>query len=49
MNLVKRDPFRVPDDADEAPVKAEFKDGIFDIALPGSAKAKPESIDVSFS
>jgi HSP20 family protein len=41
--------FRVPDDADEAGVKAEFKDGMLNVTLPKSAKAKPKSISVSVS
>lgn len=41
--------FRVPDDADESAVKAEFKDGMLNVTLPKSAKAKPKSINVSVS
>ncbi|MDP4028006.1 MAG: Hsp20/alpha crystallin family protein [Gallionella sp.] len=41
--------FRVPDDADEGKVKAEFKDGMLNITLPKSAKAKPKAINVSVS
>jgi HSP20 family protein len=41
--------FRVPDDADESSVKAEFKDGMLNVTLPKSAKAKPKSINVSVS
>ena len=41
--------FRVPDDADESGVKAEFKDGMLNITLPKSAKAKPRSINVAVS
>jgi HSP20 family protein len=41
--------FRVPDDADEAAVKAEFKDGMLNVTLPKSEKAKPKSINVSVS
>jgi HSP20 family protein len=41
--------FRVPDDADESAVKAEFKDGMLNVSLPKSAKAKPKSINVSVS
>jgi HSP20 family protein len=41
--------FRVPDDADENKVKAEFKDGMINITLPKSAKAKTKSIEVSVS
>lgn len=41
--------FRLPDDADESAVKAEFKDGMLNVTLTKSAKAKPKSINVSVS
>ena len=41
--------FRVPDDADESGVKAEFKDGMLNVTLPKSEKAKPKSINVTVS
>lgn len=41
--------FRVPDDADDSNVKAEFKDGMLNVTLPKSAKAKPKAINVSVS
>ncbi len=41
--------FRVPDDADESGVKAEFKDGVLSVTLNKSAKAKPKAINVSVS
>lgn len=41
--------FRVPEDADESAVKAEFKDGVLNVTLAKSAKAKPKAIDVSVS
>lgn len=41
--------FRMPDDADEEKVKAEFKDGMLNISLPKSEKAKKRSINVSVS
>ncbi len=41
--------FRLPDDADESAVKAEFKDGLLNVTLTKSAKAKPKSINVSVS
>lgn len=41
--------FRVPDDADEAGVKAEFKDGMLNVTLPKSEKAKPKSVNVTVS
>ncbi len=41
--------FRVPGDADESVIKAEFKDGMLNVTLPKSEKAKPKSISVSVS
>ena len=41
--------FRVPDDADESKVKAEFKDGMLNVMLPKSAKAKPKAVNVPVS
>ena len=41
--------FRVPDDADDAAVKAEFKDGMLNVTLPKSEKPKPKAIEVSVS
>lgn len=41
--------FRVPDDADENKVKAEFKDGMINITLPKSEKAKAKAINVAVS
>ncbi|MBI3222397.1 MAG: Hsp20/alpha crystallin family protein [Nitrosomonadales bacterium] len=41
--------FRVPDDADDSNVKAEFKDGMLNVTLPKSAKVKPKAINVSVS
>ncbi len=41
--------FRVPDDADESAVKAEFKDGVLNVTLNKTAKPKPKSINVSVS
>lgn len=41
--------FRVPDDADENSVKAEFKDGMLNVTLAKSKKAKPKSIEVKVS
>jgi HSP20 family protein len=41
--------FRMPDDADESKVKAEFKDGMLNVTLPKSAKAKSRAINVSVS
>ena len=39
--------FRVPDDADESAVKAEFKDGMLNVTLAKSEKAKTKAIEVS--
>lgn len=41
--------FRVPDDADEAKVKAEFKDGMLNVTLSKSKKAAAKAINVSVS
>lgn len=41
--------FRLPDDTDENKVKAEFKDGMINITLPKSAKAKAKAVEVSVS
>ena len=41
--------FRMPDDADENSVKAEFKDGMLNVTLAKSEKAKPKQIDISVS
>lgn len=41
--------FRMPDDADESKVKAEFKDGMLNVTLPKSEKAKSRAINVSVS
>jgi HSP20 family protein len=38
--------FMIPDDADESGVKAEFKDGMINITLPKSAKAKGTEVVV---
>jgi HSP20 family protein len=39
--------FRVPDDADENKVKAEFKDGMISVTLPKSSKTKTKSINIA--
>jgi len=39
--------FTLPDVIDEEKVKAEFKDGILNLALPKSEKAKPKAIEVT--
>ena len=43
--------FRVPDDAEEDNVEAEFKDGMINVTLPKSAEAKdrPKAINVPVS
>lgn len=41
--------FRVPDDANENKVKAEFKDGMINVTLPKSEKSKTKAINVSVS
>lgn len=41
--------FRIPGDADENSVKAEFKDGVLNVTLAKSGKAKPKAIEVSVS
>jgi HSP20 family protein len=38
--------FTLPDLVDEGRVKAEFKDGILNLQLPKSEKAKPKAIEV---
>lgn len=39
--------FRIPGDADEAAVKAEFKDGMLNVTLSKFAKVKAPAIDVA--
>jgi HSP20 family protein len=39
--------FRIPDNADENSVKAEFKDGMLNVTLAKSAKAKAKSVNVA--
>lgn len=41
--------FRMPGDADENSVKAEFKDGMLNVTLAKSKKAKPRQVNVSVS
>lgn len=38
--------FDLPDNVDEASVKAEFKDGLLSLRLPKTEKAKPKAIEV---
>ncbi|HTN95199.1 MAG TPA: Hsp20/alpha crystallin family protein [Gallionella sp.] len=39
--------FRVPDDADENSVKAEFKNGMLNVTVAKSAKPKAKSVNVT--
>ncbi len=39
--------FTLPDLVDEEGVKAEFKDGVLNLQLPKSVKAKPKAIEVT--
>lgn len=41
--------FRVPDDADESAVKAEFKDGMLNITLNKSKKSRSNAVNVAIS
>jgi len=41
--------FSVPDDADDAKVGAEFKDGVLTVRLAKSEKARPKSVEVKVS
>jgi HSP20 family protein len=38
--------FTLPDNVDEGNVKAEFKDGVLNVRLPKTEKAKPKAIDI---
>jgi HSP20 family protein len=38
--------FTLPEDADSGKVAAEFKDGVLQVRLPKSEKAKPKNIEV---
>lgn len=41
--------FQVPSDVDENAVKAEFKDGMINVTLPKSEKAKSKEINITVS
>lgn len=41
--------FELPEDADEAKISAEYKDGVLHVHLPKCEKAKPKSIEVKVS
>lgn len=38
--------FTLPEDADGTKVTAEYKDGLLNVRLPKSEKAKPKTIEV---
>jgi len=41
--------FRMPDDAEENTVKADFKDGMLNVTLPKSAKTESKAVKVEVS
>jgi HSP20 family protein len=41
--------FTLPDNVDDGKVQAEFKDGMLNVRLPKSEKAKPKSVQVKVS
>ena len=41
--------FAVPDDADDAKVGAEFKEGVLTVRLTKTEKARPKAVEVKFS
>jgi len=41
--------FRVPTDVDDSKAKAEFKDGMINVTLPKSEKAKSKSVEIAVS
>ncbi|HMU56507.1 MAG TPA: Hsp20/alpha crystallin family protein, partial [Nitrospira sp.] len=41
--------FTLPEDADGTKVTAEYKDGMLNVRLPKSEKAKPKTIEVKVS
>lgn len=41
--------FRLPDGVDESKAKAEFKDGMINVTLPKSEKAKTKAVEVAVS
>ena len=43
---VSSEPSHLPDVIEEEKVKAEFKDGVLNLHLPKSEKAKPKAIEV---
>ncbi len=38
--------FALPDNVDEAKVKADIKDGVLDVTLPKMEQARPRSVDI---
>jgi HSP20 family protein len=41
--------FTLPENVDDGKVQAEFKDGMLNVRLPKSDKAKPKSVQVKVS
>lgn len=41
--------FALPDNVDEGKIKAEFKDGLLNVHLPKSEKAKPRAVEVKIA
>jgi HSP20 family protein len=41
--------FALPDNVDQAKVKAEFKDGLLNVHLPKSEKGQPRAVDVKIA
>jgi HSP20 family protein len=41
--------FTLPDNVDDSKVRADFKDGVLNVKLPKSEKAKPKAIEVKVS
>lgn len=41
--------FILPDNVDESKVRAEYKDGVLDVRIPKTEKAKPKSIEVKIA
>jgi HSP20 family protein len=41
--------FTLPEDADGSKISAEYKDGVLNVHLPKSEKAKPKSVEVKIS
>lgn len=41
--------FRMPEDADENRIKAEFKDGMLNVTLPKSEKTQRKSVNITVS